>query len=187
MDAIAVDNTMTDKKASKLILIFKRNRDKLVGFIQKRIQDFEVAEDITQDIFYKLTNVIDTVESVDAWMYTVARNQIKDYYKKKKEQSINEYVNEDDEFQLPALVADISNMPDSLFTREAVWEELEHSLEELPALQREVFVMHELENFSIKQIAEFQNTSTNTVLSRKRYAVSFLREQLNDFYKELNI
>ena len=187
MDAIAVEKTMTDNKADKLIAIFKRNKDKLVGFIQKRIHDFEVAEDLTQDVFFKLTNVVDTVDSVDAWMYTVARNQIKDYYKKKRETSINEYVNEEDEPQLAGMVADMSNMPDSLYTREAVWEELEYSLGELPALQREVFVMHELENFSIKQIAAFQNTSTNTVLSRKRYAVAFLRERLNEFYKELNI
>ncbi len=187
MDALATEATMTERKTSRLTSIFKNSRDKLVNFIQKRIQDFEVAEDMTQDVFYKLTNVVDTIDSVDAWMFTVARNQIKDYFKKKREQSMGQFVDDDHELQLPGLVADISNMPDSLYTREAVWEELEYSLQELPEAQREVFVMHELENFSIREIAEFQKVNTNTVLSRKRYAVAYLREQLNDFYEELNI
>lgn len=187
MDALSPEATMTENKSTRLTAIFKNSRNKLVNFIQKRIQDFEVAEDMTQDVFYKLTNVYDKVNSVDVWMYAVARNQIKDYYKKKREQSLGDLVQDDGELQLPGLVADVSNMPDSLYTREAVWEELEFSLAELPDLQREVFVMHELENFSIKEIAEFQKVNTNTVLSRKRYAVAFLRERLNDFYKELNI
>jgi len=186
MDVLATDITMTEKKTTRLSSIFRKNKDKLVGFIQKRIGDIEVAQDLTQDVFYKLTNMLDTVDSVDAWMYTVARNQIKDYYKKKKESHIDDYLN-DDELQLPGLVADISNMPDSLYSLEVVWEELETALQVLPESQREAFVLHELENFTVKEIAELQKVNVNTVLSRKRYAVAFLRERLNEFYKELNI
>ena len=76
MDAITISREMSESRSNKLKLVFQKNRDKLVGFIRKRINDFEVAEDIAQDVFYKLSNMIDAVESADAWIYTVARNQL---------------------------------------------------------------------------------------------------------------
>ena len=186
MDVLVADTDMTDNRSKRIGTIFSKNRAKLVGFIQKRIQNIDVSEDMAQDVFYKFSNLEETIVSAEAWIYTVARNQIKDYFKKRKEAPLEPYLSDEDK-ELPALIADISNMPDALYAREMIWEELEDALAMLPDEQRDAFALHELENYSIKEIAELQRTSVGTVLSRKRYAVAFLRDRLNEFYQELNI
>lgn len=183
MEVVSTTQQMAERRSGRLKSIFERNRQKLVGFIQKRIRDFEMAEDLAQEVFMKLTNTVDTVESVDAWMYTVASNKIKDYYKKKKEERFD--AGEED-LGWNALVADLSSMPDTMMNQEVVWEELHDALALLPELQREAFVKHELEGIPMKEIADIQGSSVATVLSRKRYAVAFIRERLIDFYNELN-
>lgn len=178
---------MTEKQRNSIASIFREKKDQLTNFINRRIRDITEAEDIVQEVFYKLVNMYDSVESIDSWIYTVARNKITDHYRKRKMESINSklpgFENENDD--LGSLLPDFSSTPDQVYFGDAVWEQLNEALDELPRLQREAFVLHQFENHSVKEIAELQRTSVNTVLSRKRYAVKYLRTRLFDFYSEL--
>jgi RNA polymerase sigma factor (sigma-70 family) len=166
-----------------------RHRTRLLDFIRRRVGTDEDAEDIVQDVFYQfLSNysVAQPIEQLSAWLYTVARNRIVDWYRKRKHKS---QPPTDEETGLPLnleeILFDPSGEPDRVMFRGAVWEALADALEELPGEQSEVFVMHELEGRSFKEIAEITGENINTLLSRKRYAVLALREALQDMYNEL--
>jgi RNA polymerase sigma factor (sigma-70 family) len=167
-------------------------RSKLFNFIKKRVSDPGDAEDILQDVFFQLWQGYDTIENVEritSWMFRVARNKIIDRYRKLKPTSFTalESVRSDDE--APLLLADImgdsSLSPDDVYTRELIWESVEEVLAELPKSQREVFVWHELEDLSFREMSERTGESINTLLSRKRYAVSYLRKRLQNLYNEI--
>ncbi len=171
--------------------VIKNYNGRLKSFIRKRVHSIEDADDILQDVFYQLAeadSLMKPIDQITSWLFTVARNKIIDLYRKKKTESIAMYnSNEDDDavFELKELLYDEGNTPETEYLRSLVWTELTKALEELPAEQREVFEMHELQDLSFKEIAEKTGESVNTLISRKRYAVLFLRERLQILYDEL--
>lgn len=179
------------RNSSEIPVIYEEYKDELKGFISKRVRFREDVEDILQNVFYSLVNLDlaeNPIEHISAWLYQVTRNQITDHYRKKKDTtfSINE---EDDNEQLVKeilnFLSDPADSPDVELLRSLVWIELEKALEELPAEQRSVFELTELDGFSNKEISELTGIPVNTLLSRKRYAILHLRERLVDFYTEL--
>lgn len=148
----------------------------------------EDAEDILQDVFYQLVtsySVTEPIEKLTAWLFTVARNKIIDWYRKQKPAALTSDADEEGApFTLEDILFDPTEDPDEVYARSVVWTELADALDELPEAQRSVFVMHELEGRSFKEIAKMTGEPINTLLSRKRYAVLFLREKLQELYDE---
>ncbi|MCB0832984.1 MAG: RNA polymerase sigma factor [Bacteroidetes bacterium] len=164
------------------------HRPRLLDFIRQRVKTREDAEDILQDVFYQLlTNyrITEPIEQLTAWLYTVARNKIIDWYRKKRPQSMPVIMEEEGPLLLEDILYDPSFDPDQLYERSLVWTELAEALDELPEEQRSVFSMHELEGKSFKEMAEMTGESVNTLLSRKRYAVLHLRTRLQQLYDEM--
>ena len=167
--------------------------NRLFSFIRNRVSDLEDARDILQDVYYEFTETsrIDVpIEQAASWLYRVARNKIIDKYRKKKTErlddiKVNRYTNEDESLLLSELIPSDSSIPDSRFDNSLLMAAIEDALDELPKEQRDVFVMHELENKSFKEIGELTGVTLNTLLSRKRYAVQHLRKRLNYLYKEI--
>ena len=187
MDSLRMDLEMTESRKKSLTAIISEKTDQIRGFIRKRVRNISMADDLLQDVFVQLVNVYEDIESMDAWLFTVARNKVNDYYRKKRPEYLEEiYPNDGEENSesLQNLIPDLSDGPEQLYLRDLIWEELMTRLGELPDEQREAFEMHELNNFSIKDIAEFQGVTVNTVLSRKRYAVIALKASLEEFYNE---
>lgn len=177
------------KTAEKLESTVKNERRRLFDFIRRRVRSDEDAEDILQDVFYQMAasySVTEPIEQLTSWLFTVARNKIIDWYRKKRPEPLPaERSDEDGLLLLVDLLADPRQDPDDVYARSLLWTELTDALDDLPQNQREVFVMHELEGKSFKEIAEVTGEGINTLLSRKRYAVLFLREQLQELYDEL--
>ena len=182
-------STATQIEISKT---FEQERKRLFNFIRKRVKTDVDAEDIMQDVFYQLVRVSDdvnTIQKISSWLFQVARNKITDSYRKKSSLNFSDMnrVKDDEEgsIHFEDYIPDLNDLPDSVLTREMVWELLEESLEEIPVEQREVFVMHEFEGMSFKEIAEVSGEQVNTLISRKRYAILYLRKKLNDLYNEI--
>lgn len=192
MESLAIGN-ITTQQQKDIEATVKRERPRLFNFIRKRVKNDVEAEDIVQDVFYQLItgyNKLRNLERVTSWLFTVARNKITDRYRKHEAVAISEYQgaykDEDEAPGLDEILADAGNGPEQLLGREAIWEAVEAGLEQMPGEQRDVFVMHEFEDLSFKQIAEITGASVNTLLSRKRYAVLFLRKWLKELYDEVN-
>ncbi len=170
--------------------VVKRERSRLRNFIRRRVADPGDAEDILQDVFYALVEanrLLVPIEHVTGWLFRVARNRITDFFRKKRPENFSdvEVADEEDELlHLEDLLPSPDAGPDALFARNMLLDELELALAELPEEQREVFVAHELEGQSFKQIAAETGVSVNTLLSRKHYAVLHLRERLQTIYDE---
>lgn len=171
---------------------FATERKRLFNFIKTRVSDPSDAEDILQDVFFQFWqgyNTIDNLERATSWLFRVARNKIIDRYRKLKPSSFSELevVRGDDE--PPLLLADIlgdtSNSPEDVYEKELIWDSIEAVLAEMPKKQRDVFVWHELEDLSFREMAEKTGESINTLLSRKRYAINFLRQRLQSLYDEI--
>jgi len=186
MDTLGVKVEMAEQRKASISSVFTEKRDQIRNFIRKRIRDISLVEDLMQDVFAQMINTFDDIESMDAWLYTVARNKVNDYYRKKKTESLEEiYPDEEGTETFQNLLPDISDSPDQVWLREVIWDEVMDVLDGLPVEQREAFTLHELDNFSIKEIADKQEVTINTVLSRKRYAVNALKRRLEHFYNEL--
>src|SRR5271156_498569 len=179
-----------DRRISEAI---EREQSRLRNFIRRRVADRDDAEDVLQDVFYELVEAyraMEPVEQVTAWMFRVARNRIIDLFRKKKrEASRNELapttIAEDREvLQLEELLPSPDAGPEALYARGVLLEEMEAALDELPDEQREVFIAHELLGHSFKEIAAQTGVSVNTLLSRKHYAVLYLRERLQAIHDE---
>jgi RNA polymerase sigma factor (sigma-70 family) len=170
--------------------VIQRERLRLLHFIRKRVDDDGDAEDILQDVFYELTEayrLMKPIEQVGAWLYRVARNRIIDRFRKIRPEAGGDFplnAGEGDSRQLEDLLPSPDAGPEALYARSVLLEELDAALEELPEEQREVFVAHELEGRSFKQLAEDSGVSVNTLLSRKHYAVLHLRRRLQVIYDE---
>lgn len=181
--------TITKENAVELDRTMRSERKRLLDFIRKRVRNQSDAEDILQDVFYQLAtsySVTEPIEKLTAWLFTVARNKIIDWYRKRKPESLpSDPGDMDSPLNLEEILFDPRQNPDRVYARSLVWTELSDALEELPDEQRDVFVMHELEGRSFKEIAELTGEPINTLLSRKRYAVLFLREQLQELYDEM--
>jgi len=167
---------------------FRSERRRLLEFIRRRVRTEEDAEDILQDVFYQLVtgyNVAEPIEKLTSWLFTVARNKVIDWYRKRKHESLPPSFDDDSvPLNLEGILYDPTQNPDEVYARSLVWTELADALDELPEEQRDVFVMHELEGKSFKEMAELTGEPMNTLLSRKRYAVLFLREKLQELYDE---
>ena len=162
---------------------------KLFSFIRNRVGTNEDAEDILQEVWYQLSKLDSgSVEQVGAWLYKVAQNKIIDKYRKQEPDSLEDYEYEDDEREInfrDILLADNSSDPETGYLKKLFWEELFESLSELPKSQSQVFVKNEIEEKTLKEIADETGESIKTVISRKRYAVIYLRERLRSLYEEI--
>lgn len=195
MKAIVVtfDAAMSEIQNQAIEETVKKESPRLLDFIRKRIPDADDAEDILQDVFYQLIEtyrLMKPIEEVTAWLFTVARNKITDRFRKKKPESLEKQLlhsreEESEMLNLSDILPGQNDSPEIKMLRTAVTEELEDALDDLPKEQREVFMLHEIDGKSFKEISEMTGASVNTLLSRKRYAVLFLRERLKELYKEL--
>lgn len=163
----------------------------LRNFIRKRVNDQGDAEDILQDVFYELIEayrLMKPVEQVTAWLFRVARNRIIDRFRRKKrEQTRTTASNETEDgahSDLMDLLPSSEAGPEAAYMRSVLLEELDAALDELPEEQREVFVAHEFMGYSFNEISARTGTNVKTLLSRKHYAVLFLRQRLRDIYDE---
>ena len=175
-----------DQRISEVV---KREQSRLRNFIRRRVPDPLDAEDILQEVFYELVEanrLLMPIEHVTGWLFRVARNRITDLFRKKKPESFSDAAVADDEelSQLEDLLPSPDAGPDALYARSVLLDELELALDELPDEQREVFVGHELEGRSFKEMAAETGVSVNTLLSRKRYAALHLRERLQSIHDE---
>ena len=192
MNALGLSLEMSAQRKVVVEQTVAAERNRLFNFIKKRVSDTNDAEDILQDVFYQLWQGYDTIESIEkvtSWMFRVARNKIIDRYRKLKPDSFSKIEGARGDEDAPLLLADVigdsSSSPDDVYTRELIWESIEEVLAELPKNQREVFVWHELEDISFKEMSERTGESINTLLSRKRYAVNYLRKRLQNLYNEI--
>jgi RNA polymerase sigma factor (sigma-70 family) len=170
--------------------IFAEEGARLRNFIRRRVPDPSDAEDIAQEVFYELVeanHLLMPIEHITGWLFRVARNRITDLFRKKKPESFSDATVEDEDGELlhfEDLLPSPEAGPEALYARSVLLDELELALDELPEDQREVFVAHELEGRSFKEMAAETGESVNTLLSRKRYAVLHLRERLRNIYDE---
>lgn len=174
----------------KIESAFDSEQQKLTGFVRNRVGSKEDAEDIVQDVFESLVGGFDDIldlRKAVSWMYAVAKNKIIDFRRKKKTYSIEEQkrsVNDDEEsLSMMDLIPSLDVLPDDQMMQDLIWDQIQMSLEELPKDQRDVFVWHELEGKSFQMIAETTGVSVNTLISRKRYAVVYLREELKELFE----
>lgn len=173
---------------------FLREKDRLLSFIRNRVSSLEEAEDILQDVFFQFVAGYNTIESLDrvtSWLFSVARNKIIDRYRRESSRpqrttfSWQADSEDDSPITLQEILPDLGNTPEDAMLREVIWEAIMDALDELPADQREIFVLNEMEDRSFREIAEETGVSINTLLSRKRYAILALRKKLQQLYDEL--
>jgi len=170
--------------------VFKRERSRLGNFIRRRVSDPRDAEDILQDVFYALVEanrLLMPIDHISSWLFRVARNRIIDLFRKKRPESFSDTAVADldnEPMEWEELLPSTDAGPDALYARNVFLDELALAVDELPEEQREVFVAHELEGRTFKEMAAESGVSVNTLLSRKRYAVRYLRARLQDVYEE---
>ena len=176
-----------DRRISDVV---ERERGRLLNFIRRRVSDPRDVEDVLQDVFYELVEanrLLMPIEHVTAWLFRVARNRITDLFRRRKPESLGGALPDDGEGERPTLedlLPSPAAGPDALYARSVLLDELELAVEELPEEQREVFVAHEWEGRSFRELAAETGVSINTLLARKRYAVLRLRERLRSVYDE---
>ena len=168
---------------------FNREQNRLRNYIRVRIGSAEDAEDMVQDVFMSLVGGFEDISDLRktiSWLYSVAKNKIVDYRRKKKTYSIEDQKGDEGEgLNLADFLPSFESLPDEQMMLDLVWEEIQTRLQELPPEQREVFEWHELEGYSFQQISDFSGTAINTLISRKRYAVLYLRKHLEDLFREI--
>jgi RNA polymerase sigma factor (sigma-70 family) len=192
MDEAPTMEWMTTEQDRRISEAVEGERGRLRNFIRRRVADEADAEDILQDVFYKLVEanrLLMPIEHLTGWLFSVARNRITDLLRKKKPENFSDAgVAYDDDggerLGFEDLLPSPDAGPEALYARSVLLDELESALGELPEEQRAVFVAHELEGHSFKEIAAATGVSVNTLLSRKRYAVLHLRERLQSIYDE---
>ena len=176
-----------DRQISKIVA---EKGSRLRNFIRRRVPNLADADDILQEVFYELVEanrLLMPIEHVTGWLFRVARNRITDFLRKKKTDSFTDAALADENGELlriEDLLPSPNAGPEAIYVRSLLLGELEHALSELPYEQREIFIAHELEERSFKELSEETGVSVNTLLSRKRYAVLHLRERLQNFYSE---
>jgi RNA polymerase sigma factor (sigma-70 family) len=192
-------NPMIDRD-SDITATVLRERTKLGNFIRRRVRDPSDAEDILQDVLHEFVRAYrlpEPIEQVSAWLFRVARNRIIDRFRKKKEQPLSETAatsatNDhadavDDQFRLDLALPAHDAGPEAAYARSVLLAALQHALDELPENQRDIFIAHEIEGRSFKELASESGVALNTLLARKRYAVLHLRARLQTVYDELDI
>lgn len=182
---------MSELKAISITKTIQQFGQNLRGFVRGRVKTTEDAEDIVQDVWFQLSklNNVAELENVSAWLYEVARNKIIDKSRKKMNLPLEDYVYESDDGDFnfkEILLLDDNNNPELVFFKEIFWKEFQLAIEELPPNQKEVFLLNEMEDMTLQEIADQKGENLKTIISRKGYAVKHLRNKLNYLYKELN-
>jgi len=189
-DAASLETLMPLEQDRRIADVVGREQRRLRDFIRRRVADPGDAEDVLQDVFSALVEanrLLVPIEHVTGWLFRVARNRITDLFRQRRADSLSDAAGtgEDEErLRLEDLLLSPEGGPDAIYFRNVLLDELEAALGELPKEQREVFVAHELEGRSFKQMAAETGVAVNTLLSRKRYAVLHLRERLQAIYEE---
>jgi RNA polymerase sigma factor (sigma-70 family) len=182
---------MAVEQDRRIAEVVEREQSRLRNFIRRRVPDARDAEDVLQDVFYELVEanrLLMPIGHVTGWLFRVARNRITDLFRKRRSESVSDIAvaDEDDELLLlEDLLASPDAGPEALYARKVLLDELELAIDELPEEQRAVFVAHEFEGRSFKEMAAETGVGLNTLLSRKRYAVLRLRERLQRIHDEV--
>lgn len=185
--------TMSQKEKERNIAgVISGYGKKLSSFIRNKVRSLEEAEDILQDVWYQFSNLtnIDELESISGWLYSVARNKITDLYRKRRTGNLEDFLYEDEEGDLrirEVLLLDDSGNPELTLFKEYFWKALFSALDELPENQRKVFILNEIEDVTLQEIADREGANLKTIISRKGYAVQHLRKRLLPLYNELNL
>ena len=184
---LAID--MTAERNKNITNTIKAISTRLFGFIKQRVGSTEDAEDLLQEVFYQFAGNPEPIEQATGWLYKVARNKITDNYRKHKlplaDDIFSNAEGEEDNFNWKEMLMPSDSTPETEYLRNIFWEELQAALDELPAVQREVFIQNEIEGIPFKDIAEQTGEPVATLISRKRYAVLHLRERLRILKDEL--
>jgi RNA polymerase sigma factor (sigma-70 family) len=190
--ALTPDPVTTDQNR-RFSETIAREQTRLRQFIRRRVPDSGDAEDILQEVFYELLDayrLMKPVEQVGAWLFRVARHRIIDLFRRKSPSVLgNDSVlaNEEGEaHQWEDLLPSPEAGPEAAYARSVLLDELDAALDDLPEEQRAVFVAHEIEGRSFKELSEATGVGVNTLLSRKRYAVLQLRRRLQAIHDEFN-
>ncbi|MBA9075238.1 RNA polymerase sigma factor (sigma-70 family) [Flavobacterium gossypii] len=183
--------TMEEKPKNTISSTVSKFGKGLTSFVRGKVNSSEDAEDVLQEVWYQLSNFsnIDDIESMSGWLFQVAKNKITDLYRKKKPEALENYSYENDEGEFSfkeILLLDDSENPDLALFKELFWSELLKALDELPENQKQVFILNEIEDLTLQEIADQTNENIKTIISRKGYAVKYLRKKLNYLYQELN-
>ena len=181
---------MTEQKNTSITNTIQQFGKKLFGFVRGKVKSNEDAEDILQDVWYQLSNIgnLSELENIGAWLYQVARNKVTDRFRKKTNASIEDFgfESEDGEFNYKEiLLFDDNNNPELSYFKDLFWKEMMLALDELPESQKEVFLLNEMEDFTLQEIADQKGENIKTIISRKSYAVKHLRKKLNYLYQEI--
>jgi RNA polymerase sigma factor (sigma-70 family) len=189
-DALSLE-LMTEEQNRRIAETVEREQGRLRSFIRKRVLDESDVEDILQEVFYELVEayrLVKPIEQVGAWLFRVARNRIIDRFRSRRQEALSSDPSggtEDAErFPWEDLLPSPDRGPEAAYARELLLEEIDAALDELPEEQREIFVAHEFEGRSFRELAEATGVSVNTLLSRKHYAVVYLRRRLRAIYEE---
>jgi RNA polymerase sigma factor (sigma-70 family) len=191
MDTTLTPGELMAEQDKRIAETVTRERGRLRNFIRRRVPDPSEAEDIMQDVFFEFVEAYrlpDSIEQVGAWLYRVARNRIVDRFRKKREEPLAELTGEEGEqFWLDEVLPSPDAGPEAAYARSVLMEEVHAALDELPAAQRDVFIAHELEGRSFKELAAESGVGVNTLLARKRYAVQHLQARLRAIYDEFDL
>jgi RNA polymerase sigma factor (sigma-70 family) len=189
-ELLTINPAMPSSTGKNIASVISRFGRRLLGFIRQRVGNEADAEDILQDVWYQLTTTVDTesIEQLSGWLFAVARNKIIDRYRRRQPASLDSLLPDTDEpgaADLAGILLDNSHNPETANLRSLFWKTLQEALDELPEEQRTVFIQNELEGIPFKDIAAATGEKVNTLISRKRYAVLYLREKLLTLYHEI--
>jgi len=186
----ASDQDMKEENQQTMLSAMQQFGKRLFGFIRLRVNTPEDAEDILQDVYYQLANFtnIKELENVGAWLFRVARNRLTDSYRKQHTDLLDDFFDEDEEDGFnykEVLLADDSQSPELAYLKSLFWEAFQKAVAQLPAKQREVYLLNEMEGLPLREIAERSGEPLKTIISRKGYAVKTLRKKLKTHYNEI--
>ncbi len=178
---------MTSEQNERIVADVNRERPRLRQFIRRYVMDERDTDDILQDVFSELIEayrLMKPIEQVGAWLFRVARNRITDRFRRSgREVSLPSH-GEDEEPTLEQWLPDADAGPEAAFARQVMLEQIFVALDELPAAQRDVFLAHEIDGVSFRQMSEDSGVGINTLLARKHAAVLHLRNRLRDIFEE---
>lgn len=164
---------------------------KLMAFIRPKVKSSEDAEDILQEVWYQFSNLsnLSDIVNVSSWLFSVTRNKITDSYRKKSTDNLEDYTYEDEMGSFVIrdfLLEDNQGNPEMKMFQDEIWKEIFKALDELPEKQKSVYIENEIEGKTLQLIADEQNENLKTIISRKHYAIKYLRQRLNQLYIDLN-
>ncbi len=185
---INMSEKMAQNRERKISNVISEYGSRLFRFVQSRVPTTADAEDITQEVWYQLSKVVelDTIEQISGWLFKVARNRITDSYRKKSPDLLldKDIEGDDGSFNFKDILMADSISPEDENLKEIFWEELFRALDELPENQKNVFIWNELEDETFQSISDRTGENIKTLISRKGYAVKHLRNSLDELYQE---